>query len=362
MNLSAVFKFNRKKIIYTTLILLILLAFCWTGYNWILPSEVKAEKLELIRTAQREQGALAIINFENELHYVWQGEEIAGFEFIRKEADMAVLTAEEETYYLSEGESLPSARNITSPYPWQEDAAEEPEAENESPDRERLSRGSRGGDVVFLQHILYQTDYLDLVPNGYFGEQTEAAVKRFQRYHGLNANGIVNDSTWDKLKQGKISGFDRSAVYDEPETPAEEIMENEFLNHEFDINVLPEYGQISPQEFDLLARIIHGKSQGEPYKGKVAVGAVVINRVLSPRFPPTINEVIYQEGQFSPVEAGAYLLPPSEKSQQAAREALAGEDPTQGALYFYNPDRARDAGWVQYKETLVRIGNHLFLR
>ncbi len=44
----------------------------------------------------------------------------------------------------------------------------------------------------------------------------------------------------------------------------------------------------------LLARTIHGEARGEPYVGKVAVGAVVLNRTKSPSFPNTIAGVVYQ--------------------------------------------------------------------
>ncbi len=52
-------------------------------------------------------------------------------------------------------------------------------------------------------------------------------------------------------------------------------------------------------ELMLMARVIYGEAAGEPYIGKVAVGAVVLNRVRSPLFPDTIAEVIYEPWQFS---------------------------------------------------------------
>ncbi len=119
---------------------------------------------------------------------------------------------------------------------------------------------------------------------------------------------------------------------------------------------------ISDEEFDLLARIIHGEARGEPYNGKVAVGAVVINRVLNPRFPDSITEVIYDQGQFSPVQDGSYRARPDHSSRQAAREALDGKDPTGGALFFYNPDKATDRAWTQNREKIVTIGNHVFMK
>jgi len=119
---------------------------------------------------------------------------------------------------------------------------------------------------------------------------------------------------------------------------------------------------VGDEEFDLLARIIHGEARGEPYLGKVAVGAVVINRVLNPRFPETIQGVIYDQGQFSPVQDGSYRMQPDAESRQAAREALDGKDPTGGALFFYNPEKATDREWTQRREKIVTIGDHVFMR
>ena len=61
--------------------------------------------------------------------------------------------------------------------------------------------------------------------------------------------------------------------------------------------------QVSFAEEDryLLANLIYCEAGGEPYAGKLAVGAVVINRVLSSVYPDTVTGVIYQRSQFSPV-------------------------------------------------------------
>ena len=88
------------------------------------------------------------------------------------------------------------------------------------------------------------------------------------------------------------------------------------------------------EEFDLLARLISAEARGESYTAQVAVGAVVINRVLSPKFPNTIKGVIYQKGQFGPVRNGHINRPAASSSISAAKEALYGRDPTNGALFF----------------------------
>jgi len=88
----------------------------------------------------------------------------------------------------------------------------------------------------------------------------------------------------------------------------------------------------------LLAALIYCEAGNQSYEGMVAVGAVVMNRVESSSFPNTISEVIYQSGQFSPASSGALATAiangvPS-TCYTAAAAAIAGEDPTDGALYF----------------------------
>ena len=94
---------------------------------------------------------------------------------------------------------------------------------------------------------------------------------------------------------------------------------------------------------DLLARLINGEARGEPYKGQVAVGAVVMNRVKSSEFPDTISGVIYQKGQFSCVTDGQFNKAIDENSTvyKAAREAINGADPTNGCIFFYNPKTSK---------------------
>ncbi|NLI12828.1 cell wall hydrolase [Pelotomaculum propionicicum] len=122
-------------------------------------------------------------------------------------------------------------------------------------------------------------------------------------------------------------------------------------------------GGISEEELILLARLIHAEARGESFLGQVAVGAVIMNRLASPHFPKTITKVIYQRSsqvyQFSPVADGSINLEPDEKAVQAALRALNGEDPTGGALFFYNPDLSRDS-WIRSLPVITRIGNHVF--
>lgn len=112
----------------------------------------------------------------------------------------------------------------------------------------------------------------------------------------------------------------------------------------------------------LLARIIEIEARGEPYLGKVAVGAVVVNRVKDPRFPNTIHDVIFEPNQFTSVPSLPRFPVPSEESRRAAIEALRGRDPTGGALFFYNPDLVGRDPWWDARPNRMRIGNHVFTR
>ena len=70
-----------------------------------------------------------------------------------------------------------------------------------------------------------------------------------------------------------------------------------------------------------------------PYLGQVAVAAVVLNRVKSPDFPNTISGVVYQPWAFTCVNDGQINLTPDQTAINAARDAMNGWDPTNGALY-----------------------------
>ncbi len=109
-------------------------------------------------------------------------------------------------------------------------------------------------------------------------------------------------------------------------------------------------------EVELLARLITAEAGGESYQAQLAVGAVVVNRVQSPIFPNKITSVIYQveDGhyQFTPVLNGFINKPATAQSLRAAKEALTGVDPTNGALYFFvtgTPNRFLNAKPVSAK-------------
>lgn len=111
--------------------------------------------------------------------------------------------------------------------------------------------------------------------------------------------------------------------------------------------------------YDLLARVVHAEAGAEPYLGKVAVGAVILNRVQSPKFPKTMSGVIYQPHAFESVTNGIVNRPASKESIKAARDAISGWDPSGGALYFFNPTKTNNR-WIWARRIINRIGKHVF--
>ena len=113
----------------------------------------------------------------------------------------------------------------------------------------------------------------------------------------------------------------------------------------------------------LLARAINGEARGEPYEGQVAVGAVILNRVKSSKFPNTIAGVIYQPGAFTAVSDGQIDVPIESKSTvvKAAQDALNGWDPSGGAIYYFNPNTATNK-WIWSRPLTTVIGKHRFCK
>ncbi len=124
-------------------------------------------------------------------------------------------------------------------------------------------------------------------------------------------------------------------------------------------------GSSAYSEADLywLSRIIEAESGGEPYKGKLAVGTVVMNRVKSRSYPNTVYGVIFDRRngvQFTPAATGSIYKTPSADSVKAAKEVLNGYRIGGNIQYFLNPRLASDR-WFRNNLTYVcTIGSHVF--
>lgn len=112
-----------------------------------------------------------------------------------------------------------------------------------------------------------------------------------------------------------------------------------------------------------LSRIINAEAQGEPFKGKLAVGSVIMNRMEDEEFPDELYDVIFDNDsgvQFTPTVNGAIEKEPNEDSVIAAKLCLDGFRISNTILYFLNPDLASNF-WVSQNCTFVmRIGQHDF--
>ncbi|MCC8436722.1 cell wall hydrolase [Brevibacillus sp. M2.1A] len=119
--------------------------------------------------------------------------------------------------------------------------------------------------------------------------------------------------------------------------------------------------KVSERDMELLARLVYAEGRGEPYEGQVAIAAVVLNRVASDDFPNTVREVIYAPNAFSPVHDGNLTHKLNESTRKAVQDAVNGKDPSNGSLYFFNPDTATSK-WIWSRPVTVEIGNHRFAR
>ena len=195
---------------------------------------------------------------------------------------------------------------------------------------EALSKyGSRGTEVRTIQDKLKRWGYYTGNVDGIYGSLTVSAVKRFQQKNGLTVDGIAGTNTLNAMGITSSSSSSSST------------------NNSSNVS--------------LLAKAIYGEARGESYTGQVAVGAVIMNRVRSSKFPNTIAGVIYQSGAFDAVSDGQINLTPDATAKKAAQDALNGWDPTYGAIYYFNPNTATN-DWIWSRPMTVTIGKHRFCK
>lgn len=126
---------------------------------------------------------------------------------------------------------------------------------------------------------------------------------------------------------------------------------------------LAQGGGSQTSDLQLLARAVNGEARGESYEGQVAVAAVILNRVKHADFPNTIAGVIYEPGAFTAVSDGQINHPIAENSTvfKAAQDAMNGWDPTNGCVYYFNPNTATNS-WIWSKTIVKTIGKHHFCK
>ncbi len=185
-------------------------------------------------------------------------------------------------------------------------------------------QGSSGAEVKAIQQFLTDWGLYNSGITGYYGEKTAAGVKKFQKIKGLAQTGVANKQTLNAMG--------------------------------ITVGTIP---AATKANIDLLARIISAESRGEPYEGQVAVGAVILNRIEHPSFPDTLSGVIFQNGAFTAVTDGQFNEAVSSNAYNAAKDALNGWDPTNGCIYYYNPNKTSNS-YMHSKPTAMVIGSHRF--
>lgn len=196
--------------------------------------------------------------------------------------------------------------------------------------------GSRGNNVIQVQQRLSNWGYYKGPIDGIIGAGTFNAIKSFQRKNGLSADGVVGARTYNALGLGSSTKSAKTS------------------SRGYQPSKVSASGDIM-----LLARAIHAEAEAEPYIGKVAVGAVLCNRMASAKFPNTLAGVVYQGRALESVANGRVNTQPSNDSIKAARAALNGWDPSYGCLFFWNPSK-KVSSWIWSRKIIVKHGAHVF--
>lgn len=213
-----------------------------------------------------------------------------------------------------------------------------------------LRMGDQGYDVQQLQRDLGYLGYPVGQADGIYGWNTFQAVKSFQADNGLTVDGVTGKSTAQQLiKQvSKPVNTNTSAVEAAGNNTVNPSRGGSFWN-------------LSQGDIYDLARLVHGEARGESFEGKVAIVAVVLNRMKSDKFGSNVKQIIYEPGAFTAVSDGQFYLEPDESSYQAVQAALRGWDPTGGAIYYWNPATATNK-WVWSRPIINQIGKHVFAK
>lgn len=222
-----------------------------------------------------------------------------------------------------------------------------------------IQQGAVGEDVIELQARLQHIGFYSGKIDGVFGWSTYWALRNFQYEFGMDIDGIAGKNAKEKLV--------KATKYDAQKT--KEKM-HQSPNNKGNTEKAPEKQQqtavnvpqgFSQNDINLMANAVYGEARGEPYQGQVAVASVILNRVRADAFPNTISGVIFEPRAFTAVADGQIWLTPNESAKRAVLDAINGWDPTESAIYYFNPDTATSA-WIWSREQIKTIGKHIFCR
>nr|WEV88724.1 SleB [Bacillus cereus] len=255
-----------------------------------------------------------------------------------------------------------------------------------------IQRGATGDDVVELQARLQYNGYYNGKIDGVYGWGTYWAVRNFQDQFGLKeVDGLVGAKTKQTLickskyyreyvmeqlnkgntftHYGKIplkyqtkpskaaTQKARQQAEARQKQPAEKTTQKPKANANKQQNNTPAKarkqdavaanmpGGFSNNDIRLLAQAVYGEARGEPYEGQVAIAAVILNRLNSPLFPNSVAGVIFEPLAFTAVADGQIYMQPNETAREAVLDAINGWDPSEEALYYFNPDTATSP-WI----------------
>ncbi|WP_391366882.1 spore cortex-lytic enzyme [Lysinibacillus sp. KU-BSD001] len=225
-----------------------------------------------------------------------------------------------------------------------------------------VERGAFGDDVIELQARLQYIGYYKGKIDGIFGYGTYWALRNFQQDYGLKVDGLAGSETkkvltnnskyYQAFVQEQMNKGTRFTHYGG--IPLEQQVQQGTKNSQIQ---LP--NKYSEQDLQLMANAVYGESRGEPYEGQVAVAAVILNRLESDEFPNTISEIIFQPRAFTAVADGQIWLTPNDRAKQAVLDAMNGWDPSENALYYFNPETATSP-WIWTRPQIKQIGEHIF--
>ena len=172
---------------------------------------------------------------------------------------------------------------------------------------------------------------------------------------------MVSDEDIDKPEETEAETEDTEETGEEykaesaPEDEIEQITEEE-----------AEAISLSDRDYQVLLKIVQAEAGGCDQKGRILVANVILNRVESDEFPDSVTEVVYEKQQFSPVSDGSLnRCKVSQETVEAVEAALAGEDYSEGALYFMNRKTAsgKNVRWFDnHLDFLFKHGSHEFFK
>ncbi|MNJ50636.1 Spore cortex-lytic enzyme precursor [compost metagenome] len=226
-----------------------------------------------------------------------------------------------------------------------------------------IQQGAYGQDVYELQGRLSYLGFYYGKIDSHFGTKTRDSLKWFQSEFGLKVDGIAGGKTKLKLynatKAWKPGQNDNASGSQKNNNNSKQGNQGTSGNQNT-AKLKPSNNHgLSENDLKIMANAVYGEARGEPFEGQVAVAAVILNRVKSASFPNSASGVIFQPGAFTAVADGQIYLEPNESARKAVQQALNGWDPSDGCLYYFNPETATSK-WIWTRPQVKTIGKHIF--